>query len=81
MISSAATKNVENPSLTILIASTNVTLNSLRRFAWPFNFLLHACSGGEALSKSNCKGRRTLKRIFVNRVKISQTFMMFSRKR
>lgn len=39
--------------LTILIASLNVTLNSLRMLAWLSNFLLQACSGGAALSKSN----------------------------
>ena len=40
-------------SLTIFIASINVTLNSLRILAWLFNFLLQACFGGAALSKSN----------------------------
>ena len=42
-------------SVTIFIASVNVTLNSLRILAWLFNLLLQACSGGAALSKSNCE--------------------------
>lgn len=42
-------------SVTIFIASVNVTLNSLRILAWLFNLLLQACSGGAALSKSNYK--------------------------
>lgn len=42
---------------TILIASINVTLNSLRILAWLFNFLLHACFGGAELSESSYKKR------------------------
>lgn len=52
-------------SLTILIASINVTLNSLRILAWLFNLLLQACSGGAALSKSNYK-KHTHKQKLVN---------------
>lgn len=48
-------RNIKNIQITILIASINVTLNSLRILAWLFNLLLQACSGGAALSKSNYK--------------------------
>lgn len=41
---------------TIRIASLKVTVNSFNKFAWLFNLLRHACSGGAPQSKSNYKG-------------------------